>query len=416
MATTVIMPKQGLQMTEGMITRWLVREGQPVEAGAPLFIMETDKLSIEIMASASGILLQILRQEGETVPITEPIALIGDPGEAVAGPPRIFATPRARSLAAEQAIELGSLTGSGPEGLIVERDVQTRLAAMPAPPRVTPLAAKLAAQHDVPLAAVTGTGNRGKITRADVEVSLAARTAAPADPAAAEHAPAPAAGSPLIPLTGMRKAIAERMKLSLQEMAQANHRLKVDMSEVVRLREQFKAAGIKVSYTDLLIKVVARALADFPILNATLTPEGIRLNPEVNIGVAVALDDGLVVPVLTGANRLALRDIATAAEMLITRARQGLLQPDDLRGGTFTITNLGMFDIDEFTAIINPPESAILAVGKIEKTPVVRADAVVIRPIMTLSLTYDHRIIDGAPAARFLQRIKQLLQEPLLLL
>lgn len=424
MATKVIMPKQGLQMTEGMITKWLIREGQPIKAGEPLFAMETDKLSIEIMAPASGILLKILRQEGETVPITETIAMIGEPGEdytgelsgiiAAAGteaggeamgkekstePNRIFATPRARTLAASQGNELAALAGSGPDGLIVARDIHARPAVPAADVRATPLAARIAMQNAVPLTGMTGTGSHGKITRADVEASLAALS-----------------GNRLIPLTGMRRAIAERMKLSLQEMAQANHRMKVDMGEVVRLREQFKTAGLKVSFTDFLVKVVARALIEFPILNATLTPEGILLHDTVNMGIAVALENGLVVPVIPNADRLSLSEISAASAALIEKAQKGQLLPDDYAGGTFTITNLGMLDIDEFTAIINPPESAILAVGKIDRIPVVLNDEIVIRPIMMLSLTYDHRIIDGAPAARFLQRVKQLLQNPLLLL
>lgn len=451
MATQVIMPKQGLQMTEGLITNWLVKENEPVKAGAPLFEMETDKLTIEIMAPADGILLKILRQEGESVPVAEVIALIGQPGEAVSesaagngpqaasqqpaaeqatapaaepaavpaskqpdqpGQPgsagRIFASPRARMRAEEKKVDLPSITGSGPEGLIIEKDV---LQAAAAPPvvRATPLAARIAGQANIPLETVTGTGPRGKVMKADVEAAAQVS-------AVQAGQPEPVEKGKLIPFTGIRKIIAERMLQSVQEMAQANHRMTVDMSEIIRLREQLKAVEKPVSFTDLIVRIVAVCLKEFPMLNATVTPQGILLQDDVQIGIAVAIPTGLVVPVIRNADRLSVSQIAAQSAALIDKARSGGLVPDDYSGGTFTVTNLGMYDIDSFTAIINPPECAILAVGKIEKTPVVRDDAVVIRPMMTLSLTYDHRVVDGALAAQFLQRIKQLLQNPFLLI
>lgn len=440
MATKVIMPKQGLQMTEGIITSWLVQEGQPVAADAPLFEMETDKLNIEITAQVSGTLLKILHGAGDTVPITETIAIIGEPGEDItallggshpeiaaaadtakvekaasamnAGPireagARLFITPRAKTAAAAQAIDISPIKGSGPDGLIIERDILSFKSAPPAEPKATPLAARLAGQNEIDLQTVTGTGARGKIIRADVAAALISQPAAPAQLTGKDQ---------LIPFSGMRKVIADRMMQSLQGMAQANHRMKVDMSEVVRFREKLKEAGVKVSYTDIIIKVVARALRDFPILNSTMTAAGILLIEAINVGMAVAVDKGLIVPVIKHADRLTLPEIAATAAELAAKARQGNLQPDEYAGGTFTITNLGMFDIDEFTAIINPPESAILAVGKIDRIPVAEGESVVIRPVLILSLTYDHRIIDGAPAAQFLQKIKLLLQNPYLLL
>lgn len=439
MATQVIMPKQGLQMTEGLITRWLAQENEPVHEGSPLFEMETDKLTIEINAPASGTLLKILKQEGETVPVAEVIAWIGQPDEAIetaelagvtpteedsgqpskgvgmpvaatehAQPPmpqgeRVFASPRARTRAGEKGIDLRALQGSGPDGLIIERDV-AQLSAV----KATPLAAKIAEQAGIPIRSICGTGPRGKIMRSDVEAAVSQAGTTPA-------ARQPVAGR-LLPFSGVRKTIATRMLHSTQEMAQANHRMKVDMTEIIRMREKLKQDDRPVSYTDLLVKAVAVALKDFPILNATLTPEGILLLDAVHVGIAVSIGNGLVVPVIRDADCLSIREISACSADLIDKARNNRLIPEDYSGGTFTVTNLGMFDVDEFTAIINPPECAILAVGKIEKTPVVRDDAVVIRPIMTMSLTYDHRVVDGAPAAQFLQRVKQILQNPYLLI
>jgi pyruvate dehydrogenase E2 component (dihydrolipoamide acetyltransferase) len=448
-ATKVIMPKQGLQMTEGTIIKWLKQEGERIESGQPLFEMETDKLTITIDAAVSGTLLKIVKAEGEVVPITEMIAVIGELGEDIGGlladgkvnqapeatakeaagavgavetaidpegttraaGEKVFITPRAKTLAQGNNLDYLKVNGTGPEGLIVEKDVQAYLAALPAQSetagKVTPVAAKLAGQHQVKLAEVGGSGVRGKVMKADIEAAIAARSGKTASGTRKGR---------IIPFAGMRKVIADRMTQSLQGMAQANHRMKVDMTEIIRFREKLKAAEIKVSFTDIFVKVVAKALLDFPMANASLTDEGILVKDYVNMGLAVAVENGLIVPVIKDADLMTLGEIATVAAELIAKAKSGQLQPDDYTGGTFTITNLGMFGIDEFTAIINPPESAILAVGKIEKTPVVVDDAVVIRPVMTLSLTYDHRVIDGAPAAQFLQRVKQILQNPYLLI
>ncbi|MDO8685926.1 MAG: dihydrolipoamide acetyltransferase family protein [Clostridiales bacterium] len=482
MAKKVIMSKQGLQMTEGTIIKWLKKEGEKIEVDEPLFEMETDKLNIEITSTASGTLLKILRGEGEVVPITETIAVIGEPGEDISdvikececeykseyksehereyqsdynsernngkqketdgsegqaevalhkedgkfgvvseeigdgqvenpdedkrkktadneehmetalnqedGKPggpvpagssasgRFFSTPRARMAADSENLDISEIPGTGPEGLIIERDVKSYIANKSARQKAALLAKKLAQQNDV----------------------MNAR------------------GERIIPFSGMRKAIAGNMMKSLQGMAQANHRMKVDMTEIIRMREKFKAGGLKVSFTDIIVKTVSKALLDFPILNSSLADEGIVLKNYVNMGIAVALYEGLIVPVIKNADIMTIQEISTVASELIEKAKTGKLKPDECRGGTFTVTNLGMFDIDEFTAIINPPESAILAVGKIDRVPVVEGEGesgnIIVKPIMVLSLTYDHRIIDGAPAAQFLQRVKQLMQNP----
>jgi len=431
------MPKQGLQMTEGTIISWLVKEGEKVEKGQPLFEMETDKLTITMDSAESGTLLKIVRGEGETVPITETIAIVGEPGEDISallseasGKPaaeapaettapepaapeaapaaqaqeaapadgRVFISPRAKMRAEELGIDYKTIRGTGADGLIVERDI---LAAKPA---ITPLAKKVAELSGVDVSAVTGTGAHGKIVRDDVL-------------AAARKAPAADRDTTLVPLKGMRKVIAERMVESLHTAAQTSHRISVDMTEAVKVRDAFKKADKKLSYNDIVSYAVVRALKDFPIMNSELTDEGIVVKHYVNLGIAVAVENGLIVPVVRDADLMSLEELSAAVKELAEKAKNGTLGPDEYKGGTFTISNLGMFGLDSFVAIINRPESGILAVGRIAKTPVVNDnDEIVVRPMMELTLTYDHRVVDGAPAAQFLARVKAYLEQPYLLL
>jgi pyruvate dehydrogenase E2 component (dihydrolipoamide acetyltransferase) len=403
--------------------------------------METDKLTITIDSTATGTLLKIVRGEGEVVPITETIAIVGEAGTdvsafnaapaAVAAPvveaagnnvpvqaaaaaapavkrapgERVFSTPRARMRAEEKSIDINAVAGSGPDGLIIEKDVlNTTVAAV----KATPVAKVIAEQNGVDLAEVKGTGANGKIMKADVMDVLSKSAFVPAEVSAHEET--------VIPMTGMRRAIANNMMTSLTSMAQANHRMKVDMSESVRFRAKLKAADIKVSYTDILIKAVSHALMKFPMLNSTVRGNDIITRNYVNMGVAVAIDGGLIVPNIKDAQAKSVVEIHAQVADLAGKAKEGKLTREEYTDGTFTITNLGMYDVDEFTAVINPPEAAILAVGKIADTPVVENGEIVVRPIMTLSLTYDHRIIDGAPAAQFLQYVKTLLQNPYLMM
>ncbi len=434
-ASAIIMPKQGLQMTEGTIIKWLKKEGETVNEGEPLFEMETDKLTITIDSTATGTLLKIVRGEGEVVPITETIAIVGEPGtdvsaftaaptavsalvetasvSAPAAAPavtrapgeRVFSTPRARMRAQEKDIDIQKVVGSGPDGLIIEKDVlNSNVTAV----KVTPVAKVIAEQNGVDLADVKGTGANGKIMKSDVMDMLSKSAFVPAEVSAHEET--------VIPMTGMRRAIANNMMNSLTTMAQANHRMKVDMSESVRFRAKLKAADIKVSYTDILIKAVSHALMKFPMLNSTVRGNDIITRNYVNMGVAVAIDGGLIVPNIKDAQAKSVVEIHAQVADLAGKAKEGKLSREEYTDGTFTITNLGMYDVDEFTAVINPPEAAILAVGKIADTPVAENGEVVVRPIMTLSLTYDHRIIDGAPAAQFLQYVKTLLQNPYLMM
>ncbi len=433
MAEKVIMPKQGLQMTEGTIIKWLVEEGGDCKEGQPLFEMETDKLTIVIDAPYSGKLLKIVRGEGETVPITETIAVIGQDGEdinnllnisvestpkaeeaaeaqevteekqapAAAAPTeggRTFISPRARMRADENGVDINTVSGSGPEGFIIERDV---LEYAKSAPKATPLAKVVAGQSGVQLGGVEGTGARGKITRADVLAKMSA------------------AGSrkgTIKPFAGMRKVISERMRQSMQTAAQTSHKITVDMSEAANIREAFKSEDIKISYNDIVSYVVCRALSEYPQMNSELTDEGILVKDYVNLGIAVALDEGLIVPVIKDADLLSLEGLAQATRDMANKAKNGGLSPEDYKGGSFTTSNLGMFGLDSFVAIINQPESGILAIGAIKKTPVVEGDDIVVKPMMSLTLSYDHRIVDGAPAAQFLAAVKKYIEKPYLVL
>lgn len=436
MANKVIMPKQGLQMTEGTIIKWLAKEGDKVVKDEPLFEMETDKLTITIDAMESGTMLKIVRGEGETVPITETIAIVGTPGEdisallgsapvaAVEAAPatkaqaapvaapvtaapadgRVFISPRAKMVAEEKGLDYKAIKGTGTDGMIVERDV---LAYATTAPAITPLAKKVAELGGFNTAGVTGTGISGKIVKDDILKAIEAKKAG-------------AAGGrkgSIVPFKGMRKVISDRMLESLSTNAQTSHRISVDMSEATRLRDAFKKADKKISFNDIISLAACRALLDFPAMNAEITAEGILQKDYVNLGIAVAVDNGLIVPVIKDADLMTLEQLSLMTKELADKAKTGKLQPDDYTGGSFTISNLGMFGLDSFVAIINPPEAGILAVGRIARTAVVTDDdEIVIRPMMELTLSYDHRIVDGAPAAQFLAKVKQYLEQPYLLL
>ena len=435
MAQKIIMPKQGLQMTEGHITQWLKAEGDMVKVGEPLFEMETDKLTITIDSSAEGKLLKIIHPEGNTVPITEVIAYIGEEGEKVedietpspsadvsaergassqenqrlSRPISIstqaggkYATPRAKLRAQERGIPLDSVNATGPDNLIIERDV---LAYQPV--AASPLARKVASLSGISLDSVEGSGARGKVMAADVQKALSAQ----AVDGTAERL------ETVIPMNGMRRGIANSMRSSLDTAAQANHSMLVDMSECVRLRKRLKDAEINISLNDIIIRCTAKALEEHPQINAVRQENNIIQKHYVNVGIAVATPRGLLVPVVTDANKKTLQEIAGATKVLAEKAKSGTITPDELTQGTFTVTNLGMLGVDRFVAILNPPESGILAVGAMKKQPVVlEDDSIGVRPMMWLTLTYDHCVIDGAPAAIFLGRIKELLENPVLLL
>ena len=407
--------------------------------------METDKLTITMDAPASGTLLKIVHGEGDVVPITELIAVIGTPGEdissllstaapaassAAAAQPetvsaaqpaavavqaqasgaRKFSTPRARMTAGEKGFDILTIPGSGPEGLVIERDVLSFTPAPAAPVvKATPLAKKVAEIEGVKLADVKGTGSHGKIMKDDIMAVVAARAEAVAAGGAVR-------GTRVEPMSRMRKIIADRMVNNLNTQAQAQHLVTVDMTNAAALRAAYKKKDIKVSYNDIVMYAVSRALMEFPIMNASIDGDNIVYHDYVNLGMAVAVDAGLVVPNLKSADLMKLTEIGAMCRELAGAARDNKLGLDDMSEGTFTVSNLGMFGLDSFRAVINAPESGILAVGAIKKTPVVIDDEIVIRPMMALQLSFDHRIVDGGPAAQFLVRIKEFIEEPTLML
>ena len=448
MAVELKMLQMDQTMTKGKIGKWLVKEGDTVTEGQPLLEIETDKVVHEQESPTDGVIAQLFAEEGANVPVNALLAIIGAPGEEVArvetdttpeqqkpaiesaqpkATPSVTTTiepkasPAARQLAEKLAIDLTKVTASGPGGRILEGDVQRYIDLRePAPTetarlKASPLARRLAKEHGINLSSIAGSGPDGRVVRDDV---LQAASTAPE--ISAVETPALQQPAEVIAMDGIRGIIAERMTLSVQTNASVTLHTEVDATAFVELRgmlnDKLQAREVSITYTDLLVKVVANALREHPRLNATLTDEAIHLLPEINIGVAVALEDGLVVPVVRDADKERLSEISGQVKNFAERARSNQLTPGELQGGTFTITNLGNFGIDAFTPIINPPESAILGVGRILKKPVVHNDEIVIRSMLTLSLTFDHRVVDGAPAAQFLQTVSGYIQDPYLLL
>ena len=304
--------------------------------------------------------------------------------------------------AQERHVDIDSVPPTGPEGLVIERDVLAyRTNAS------SPLARKIAEQSGLSIAGMAGSGVRGKVMADDVRRLLSLEDAAASDEQL----------ETIVPMDGMRSGIARHMRASLDTTAQANHSMWVDMSECVRLREQLKAAQVKVSFNDIVIRCTAKALREFPQINASREGDNIIHKHYVNVGMAVATVRGLLVPVLRNADQMTLSEMAAMTAQMSEKIKSCTITPDELTGGTFTVTNLGMLGVDKFTAILNAPESGILAVGAIKKHPVALPDdSIGVRPMMWLTLTYDHCVTDGAPAARFLGRIKELLENPALLL
>ena len=364
MVTQVVMPRLSLTMKEGTVGKWYKKEGENVEKGEPLVEVVSEKATYDLEAPASGILRKILVQEGVDVLVNAVLAVVtaADEPYSVAETPageqqtveaegedRVLASPAAKRFAKEHGIDLSNVKGSGPEGRIIEEDVQRLLAEK--------------------------SGELPKVK----EVVL---------------------------LRGFRKTSAERLSFSFKTAPHSTVIMEVDVSEAVKIHEK-----TQVSYTAIIAKAVAKGLTELPIINSTLEGDRIKVFEDVNIGVAVATENGLVVPVIHNADRKSLNEIDIDIKELTEKARQGKLSRQELAGGTFTITNLGMYDVDFFTPIINPPEAAILGVGRVVEKPVAANGQIVIKPTLMLSLSYDHRIVDGAPAGQFLRNVKRKIEE-----
>lgn len=427
MKTPVAMPKLGLTMVEGTVTRWLRQPGEPVLKGEVILEVTTEKITAEVESPAAGILGAHLVGEGALVPVGEILAYIASAGAEPASPepdPVRFvpASPYARAQARLLNLDLSQASPTGPRGMVVARDLAS-LQALGGPgqveeprPKATPLAERIAARSGLDLA---GLPAEGRIRKADVTAAVQARESSPQPSPTPRPAQVPAGTQRQEPLSPVRKAIARRMTASYQTAPHVTLHTDAPVDGLLALRSDLNEAlpaDSQLTLTDLLISITARALGEFPYLNASLEGEEILLWPEVHIGLAVALDEGLIVPVIRGAGALSLRQIAGARRDLVSRAREGRLTPEEAGGSTFTISNLGSYGIDTFTPIINPPEAAILGVGRVQERAVRQGSDWVPRRFLTLSLSFDHRIIDGAQGARFLQRITALIERPSLLL
>jgi pyruvate dehydrogenase E2 component (dihydrolipoamide acetyltransferase) len=443
---TVEMPKMGDSMEEGKVLHWIKKEGEEVKKGEMLAEVETDKVNIEIEAFASGILRKILVSEGASAPVGAEIALIGAPDEPL--PDHLNAN--GAGVSGQTQATLTRLTQSpSPQtqsnqpyvaepvqasvGLSTEPNIETPTATRQGRIFISPLARRLADENHLDYANLQGTGPNRRIIKMDVEAAINRQQIATPAVAAQVEQVTPFTEQPLlqpvpaamdsdevieIPLTAMRRTIARRLSQSMQTAPHFYVTSVIDTDKLAAFRQQINEyaandpAPIKISFNDLIVKAVAKALVRMPQVNVSFAEDRLLQKKQVHIGVAVALEQGLIVPVVRNVDQRGILDVARETRRLADAAREGKLRPEEFSGGTFTVSNLGMFDVESFTAVINPPESAILAVGSITPTPVVVDGQVVVRSRMKVTLSSDHRAIDGTIAARFLQEVKRLLEEP----
>jgi pyruvate dehydrogenase E2 component (dihydrolipoamide acetyltransferase) len=422
MATDVIMPALGVAQEKGTLLNWLKAEGQSVTKGEPLMEVETDKATVEIEAPASGILTNVTASVGDEVPVGNRIAVILAPGEvatpAAVQDPHPRPLPKGEGISQSRPLSQRKETG---EGLPLPQGEGAREGrpgtSTPTPPAETavstasdggrllasPAAKRIAREKGIDLATLHGSGPEGSIIAEDVLRAAAGETSPHVEPSGAKV---------VVPLSPMRRIVGQRMTQSKQTAPHFYVSMDIDMTAVSRLRAEWKDRGENSvpSINDFILHTCARALKDFPSLNSTYTEQGIMMHADINIGTAVALEEGLVVPVIRNADRLSLVELVGQSRELIDKAQKKKLFPLDYEGGTFTVSNLGMFGADSFIAIINPPQCAILAVGRVAPRVVAEGDAIAIRSLMTATLSADHRVVDGAVAARFLQEVRRLLE------
>ena len=452
MATQVIMPKLSPTMEEGQLSRWLKKEGDKVSMGEPLAEIDTDKATMEMQALGNGVLRKILIQEGESAPLGQVIAIIGEPDEDISA-----LVSKSGSTEPAKATPPSEIKESEPKEPVETKPVETKPAPAPAAAAATdnaggngqgapkpaeaasggrlivsPLAARMAAESGIDLRSINGSGPGGRIIKRDVEglisqsgtaASAAARQPdkshlrAVSSATVAQRAPGQPSAYHDEPITEIRRIIAKRLVTSLGPIPHFFLTTEVEMDRVAEMRAAIKELDpdLKISVNDIIIKVAAAALIQHPQVNASFQDKVIRYYEHADIGVAVAIDDGLITPVVRAADQKSLSEIAAEVRELAGRAREKRLKPEEYTGASFSISNLGMFGIDEFTAVINPPEGAILAVGAMSPKPVVRDNQVVVRQIMRVTMSCDHRVIDGATGAKFLQTFKKILENPLFL-
>ncbi|MDD4870481.1 MAG: dihydrolipoamide acetyltransferase family protein [Kiritimatiellae bacterium] len=442
MAQVLILPKLGQTMEEGAIVKWHKKEGDPVKKGDIVFEIETDKAALEVESFFEGTLLKILLNEGITVPVNTPVGYVGQPGEKLpdapptvapvakpevpkaaaastpardvqrpavempavgrtpkpaavelpkAGPSRLFISPRARALVKKCVIDATGIRGSGPDGRIIEKDVQNYLDSHGySQLRISPAAKKLAAKEGIDILKVKATGDGGRIMVHDVERAVAEKPKA---------------------MSKMRQVIARRLTESFSSIPHFYVSVSVDMTDLMLFRQDLKNSGKKFTVTDFILEAVTLSLVEFPVVNSYTDGTSVSLRSSVQLGMAVSVTDGLVVPVIRNAEILSMQELHDISQVLAGKAREGKLLPDDMTGSTFTVSNMGMLDVDNFNAIINPGEAAILAVASTKPTPAVHAGQIKIRQIMKITLSVDHRIVDGAVGAAFANSVKKKLED-----
>ena len=461
MAVEVIMPKAGSEMEEGEIVQWFKNEGDHVEEGEVLLEIVTDKVNMEVEAEATGTLLKILAQAGDVVPVVQTIAWIGEPGEKIPGASEsgevapaetiiekkvdytpvkevekvdysgLRATPAARAYARKKGIDLSKVKGSGPKGRIHKDDVLDY--KLNSKVKISPLAERIAKIEGINTESIVGTGPNGKIMKADIMAVLHGATKVEAAPKAEVAPKAPKAPKApnenqwgvveTVPMSPMRKVISKRMSESYFSAPTFVVNVEVDMTELLALRKKvvdaiIEETGKKATVTDFISLAVIKSLMKHPYVNASLSSDEkeMYLHHYVNLSIAVGMNSGLVVPVIKGADKMSLKELVVASKEITTKALNGKLKPDEMADSTFTISNLGMYGVKSFVPIINQPNTAILGVSATVPKPVVYNGEVTVRPIMTLTLTADHRVVDGLEGAKFMKTLKEAIENPLSLL
>ncbi|WP_455494775.1 dihydrolipoamide acetyltransferase [Gemella sanguinis] len=461
MAVEVIMPKAGSEMEEGEIVQWFKNEGDHVEEGEVLLEIVTDKVNMEVEAEATGTLLKILAQAGDVVPVVQTIAWIGEPGEKIPGANEsgevapaetiiekkvdytpvkevekvdysgLRATPAARAYARKKGIDLSKVKGSGPKGRIHKDDVLDY--KLNSKVKISPLAERIAKIEGINTESIVGTGPNGKIMKADIMAVLHGAPKVEAAPKAEVAPKAPKAPKApnenqwgiveTVPMSPMRKVISKRMSESYFSAPTFVVNVEVDMTELLALRKKvvdaiIEETGKKATVTDFISLAVIKSLMKHPYVNASLSSDEkeMYLHHYVNLSIAVGMDSGLVVPVIKGADKMSLKELVVASKEITTKALNGKLKPDEMADSTFTISNLGMYGVKSFVPIINQPNTAILGVSATVPKPVVYNGEVTVRPIMTLTLTADHRVVDGLEGAKFMKTLKEAIENPLSLL
>ena len=461
MAVEVIMPKAGSEMEEGEIVQWFKNEGDHVEEGEVLLEIVTDKVNMEVEAEATGTLLKILAQAGDVVPVVQTIAWIGEPGEKIPGASEsgevapaetiiekkvdytpvkevekvdysgLRATPAARAYARKKGIDLSKVKGSGPKGRIHKDDVLDY--KLNSKVKISPLAERIAKIEGINTESIVGTGPNGKIMKADIMAVLHGATKVEAAPKAEVAPKAPKAPKApnenqwgvveTVPMSPLRKVISKRMSESYFSAPTFVVNVEVDMTELLALRKKvvdaiIEETGKKATVTDFISLAVIKSLMKHPYVNASLSSDEkeMYLHHYVNLSIAVGMDSGLVVPVIKGADKMSLKELVVASKEITTKALNGKLKPDEMADSTFTISNLGMYGVKSFVPIINQPNTAILGVSATVPKPVVYNGEVTVRPIMTLTLTADHRVVDGLEGAKFMKTLKEAIENPLSLL